>query len=96
MPLVCIIMLICKFCSFSFLYLDQEGTIYYFNESTGKSRWDKPGEEESDDPPPLPQRDDSADTFIQGLNSNELQKLVYTATTLIIISYIKMVLIGIR
>ncbi|KAL7311971.1 hypothetical protein PS15m_009677 [Mucor circinelloides] len=56
---------------------DQDGTIYYFNESTGESRWDKPEEPEKDEPPPLPQRDDSADTFIQGLNPNELQKLVY-------------------
>lgn len=78
-----------QFCSFSFHYLDQEGTIYYFNDSTGESRWDKPGEEERDDPPPLPQRDDSADTFIQGLNSNELQKLVYTVTTLVTSSILK-------
>jgi hypothetical protein len=85
-----------QFRSFSFYYLDQEGTIYYFNESTGESRWDKPEEEENDNFSPLPQRDDSTDTFIQGLNSNELQKLVYTVTTLIIIFYIKTVLIGIR
>ncbi|CAO3651376.1 unnamed protein product [Mucor fragilis] len=57
---------------------DQEGTIYYFNESTGESRWEKPGESQGGQaPPPLPQRDDSVDTLIQGLNSNELQKLEF-------------------
>ncbi|CEP12575.1 hypothetical protein [Parasitella parasitica] len=53
---------------------DSEGTIYYFNETTGESRWDKPGQEA---PPPLPLRDDNTETFLQGLKPNDLQKLEF-------------------
>jgi hypothetical protein len=52
--------------------LDEDGTIYYFNESTGESRWDKPTTEILDDV----QRDESFETFIQGLKPEELTKLV--------------------
>ncbi|KAI8646984.1 Rho GTPase activation protein [Parasitella parasitica] len=53
---------------------DSEGTIYYFSEATGESRWDKPSQEA---PPPLPQRDNSTETFLQGLKPNDLQKLEF-------------------
>lgn len=52
--------------------LDEDGTIYYFNESTGESRWDKPTEMLDTDA----QRDESFETFIQGLKPEELKKLV--------------------
>lgn len=45
--------------------IDEDGTIYYFNESTGESRWDKP--------------DDTADlvtTVTARLEPGELKKLV--------------------
>ncbi|KAI8065351.1 Rho GTPase activation protein [Gilbertella persicaria] len=61
---------------------DEDGTIYYFNEMTGESRWDRPiEEEEQNQPPPLPPRnnaaDDNLDTLIEGIKPEELQKLEF-------------------
>lgn len=55
------------------LLLDDEGTIYYFNESTGESRWDMPGDPVESEA----QRDESMETFIQGLQPEELKKLEF-------------------
>ncbi|KAI8979856.1 hypothetical protein BDF20DRAFT_536423 [Mycotypha africana] len=62
---------------------DQNGTIYYFNETTGESRWDKPQHttaEEQDistdlaaTPAASLQREETA--FTQGLHPEELRKL---------------------
>lgn len=69
---------------------DEAGTIYYFNETTGESRWDKPKEEEKDNEEKDNEEKDNGeedneeeeeeiqaeDTYIRGLNPNELKKLV--------------------
>jgi hypothetical protein len=63
----------------SFCIIDDEGTIYYFNERTGESRWDKPcseGEEEEEEEGDY-KRDESMETFIQGLQPEELKKLEF-------------------
>ncbi|KAI9486486.1 MAG: hypothetical protein EXX96DRAFT_44094 [Benjaminiella poitrasii] len=62
---------------------DQDGTIYYFNESTGESRWDRPSlsatASQNETIPIIPQREESnsVDTLLQVLRPEELQKLEF-------------------
>lgn len=67
-----------------FVTLDEEGTIYYFNEFTGESRWERPAdelqeedeEEEEEEQSGEIKRDESLDSYVQGLQPDELKKLV--------------------
>ncbi|KAI9272086.1 Rho GTPase activation protein [Helicostylum pulchrum] len=60
---------------------DEAGTIYYFNETTGESRWDKPNEEKDNEEEGNEEEEEeetqAEDTYIQGLNPNELKKLEF-------------------
>lgn len=60
---------------------DQDGTIYFFNETTGESRWDKPTSVDS--PQEVStlanERDDAID--YRGLQPLEINKLVNTSMT---------------
>lgn len=59
--------------------LDDDGIIYYFNESTGESRWDPPTNQQAISP----LREDSVEPFLKGLKPDELQKLVNKTCTIV-------------